>query len=258
MSDGPSGKAIHGVLRYRSSTTNPSCYILNGRRSFDSLHETGNAPNATIGGTTVSTTPASTAQESASFVAANTSEDGTGRGKYGRSNVSTSYVGGPETRPGIVGDYDGTYARRMKITSDKTSTGVLKSYDSISRNHTNSGRSNVYNNSNSPSVHVSNTGRGSIMGAIDSTYTQYGGDNLANILRLAAIIADNSNKIDDILTVLATIAVNTENTTTAIDNSNNKKIPNSSKNGLSALRTALNNTNSGEDIINAIYQIAKS
>lgn len=258
MSNGPSGKAIHGVIRYRSSTTNPSCYILNGRRSFDSLHETGNAPNATIGGTTVSTTPASTAEDSASFAAANTSEDGTGRGRYGRGNVSTSYVGGPETRPGIVGDYDGTYARRMKITSDKTSTGVLKSYDSISRNHTNSGRGNVYNNSNSPSVHVSNTGRGSIMGTIDSTYAQYGGDNLASILRLAAIIADNSNKIDDILAVLATIAVNTENTTTAIGNSNNKKIPNSSKNGLSALRTALNNNNSGEDIINAIYQIAKS
>lgn len=258
MSDGPSGKAIHGVIRYRSSITNPSCYILNGRRSFDSLHETGNAPNATIGGTTVSTTPASTAQDSAAFAAANTSEDGTGRGKYGRGNAATSYVGGPETRPGIVGDYDGTYASRMKITSDKTSTGVLKSYDSISRNHTNSGRGNVYNNSNSPSVHVSNIGRGSIMGAIDSTYAQYSGDNLASILRLAAIIADNSNKIDDILAVLATIAVNTENTTTAIGNSNNKKIPNGSKNGLSALRTALNDNNSGEDIINAIYQIAKS
>ena len=260
MSNGPSGKVIHGVLRYRSSTTNPSCYILNGRRSFDSLHETGNAPNATIGGTTISTTttPASTAQDSAAFAAANTSEDGTGRGKYGRGNAATSYVGGPETRPGIVGDYDGTYARRMKITSDKTSTGVLKSYDSISRNHTNSGRGNVYNNSNSPSVHVSNTGRGSIMDAIDNTYAQYGGDNLASILRLAAIIADNSNKIDDILAVLATIAVNTENTTTAIGNSNNKKIPNGSKNGLSALRTALNDNNSGEDIINAIYQIAKS
>jgi hypothetical protein len=258
MSNGPSGKAIHGVIRYRSSTTNPSCYILNGRRSFDSLHETGDAPNATIGGTTLSTTPASTAEDSAAFAAANTSEDGTGRGKHGRGNAATSYVGGPETRPGIVGDYDGTYAHRMKITSDKTSTGVLKSYDSISRNHTNSGRGNVYNNSNSPSTYVSNTGRGSIMGT-DSTYTtQYGGDNLANILRLAAIIADNSNKIDDILAVLATIAVNTENTTTAIGNSNNKKIPNGSKNGLSALRTALNDNNSGEDIINAIYQIAKS
>ena len=249
MTSGPCGKAIHGVIRYRSSTSNPSCYILNGRRSFDSLHETGNAPNATIGGTTVSNTPTSTAQDSASFAAANTSEDG--KGRYGRGNAATSYIGGPETKPGIVGDYDGTYAHRMKITSDKTSTGVLKSYDSISKNHTNSGRGNVYN-SNSPSVHVSNTGRGSM----DSTYTQYGGDNLANILRLAAIIADNSNKIDDILAVLATIAVNTENTTTAIGN--NKKIPNGSKNGLSALRTALNNNNSGEDIINAIYQIAKS
>ena len=258
MSDGPSGKKICGVRRYRSSTTNPSCYILNGRRSFDSLHENGDAPNATISGnTTVSTTPTSTAQDSAAFAAANTSEDGTGRGRYGRGNAATSYVGGPETRPGIVGDYDGTYARRKRITSDKTSTGVLKSYDSISRNHTNSGRGNVYNNSNSPSVHVSNTGRGSITGTIDSAYTQYGGDNLANILRLAAIIADNSNKIDDILAVLATIAVNTENTTAAIGN-NNKKIPNGSKNGLSALRTALNNNNSGEDIINAIYQIAKS
>lgn len=259
MSTGPCSKKILGVIRYKSSVSNSSCYILNGRRSFDSLHENGDAPNASIVSNSTSSVAATTSNDTTAFAAANTSEDGTGRGKYGRAKNYGKE--GPESRPGIVGDYDGTHAHRAKIKTgrgNETSTGVLKSYDSISRNHTNSGRGNVYNNSNSPSVHVSNTGRGSIMGAIDSTYAQYGGDNLASILRLAAIIADNSNKIDDILTVLATIAVNTENTTTAIGNSNNKKIPNGSKNGLSALRTALNDNNSGEDIINAIYQIAKS
>ena len=191
----------------------------------------------------------------------NASEDGTGRGKYSRAIVKNYGKEGPESKPGIVGDYDGTHAHRGAKAKtgrgNETSIGVLKSYDSISRNHTNSGRGNVYN-SNSPSIHVSNTGRGSIMGAIDNTNAQYDGDNLANIIRLAAIIADNSNKIDDILTILAAIAVNTENTTNAIGNSNNKKTPNGSKNGLSALRAALNSNNSGEDIINAIYQIAKS
>lgn len=258
MTSGPSSKKILGVIRYKSSVSNASCYVLNGRRSFDSLHETGDAPNATIGASTGTTT--TNAEDTASYAAANTSEDGSGRGKYGRGWNS---VGGPEVRPGTSGDYDGTHEHLARSdSSSKTSTGVLKSYDNISRRHTNSGRGNVYGNSNTTSI-ATHSGRGTVMNAISDAYSQYGDPNsLANVIRLAAIIADNSNKIDDVLAVLATIAVNTENTTAAIGNnmsgSGNNKPANSSKNGLSALRTALNDNNSGEDIINAIYQIAKS
>jgi hypothetical protein len=162
------------------------------------------------------------------------------------SNTIPSIVTRDVNRDLIAGTYRTGYGR---------GTGPLKSLDDIrssSRVH-----SSNNTNANNNTIVSPHTGRGST-GTINSTYTQYGGDSLANILRLAAIIADNSNKIDDILAVLATIAVNTENTTTAIGNSNNNKIPNGSKNGLSALRTALNDNNSGEDIINAIYQIAKS
>jgi hypothetical protein len=63
--------------------------------------------------------------------------------------------------------------------------------------------------------------------------------------------------MDAVLQLLGSIAVNTENTTNAI--STNKNSNNStSKNGLSALRTALDSNSSGVDIANAVYQIAKS
>ena len=246
MSGGPSGKKILGVIRYKSSVSNPSCYILNGRRSFDSLHENGDAPNATIVSGNLITN-----NNTAEMTAANTSEDG--NGKYGRGKVS-SFREGPESSVGIVGDYDGTHAHLARTSNN--GRGVLKSYDDISRNHTNSGRGNVYKSNTA----MSNTGRGVVMDAIGNTYAQYGDPNsLANIIRLAAIIADNSNKIDDVITVLATIAANTENTVNSINTtSGGTKIPNGAKNGLSALRTALNDSNSGQDIINAIYQIAKS
>jgi hypothetical protein len=65
--------------------------------------------------------------------------------------------------------------------------------------------------------------------------------------------------MDSLLTILGTIAVNTENTSnnTKTTNQSNSKA-NTPKNGLAALRNALNNNDNGQDIINAIYQIAKS
>jgi murein DD-endopeptidase MepM/ murein hydrolase activator NlpD len=47
-SSGPSGKSFHGIVLYKADGVDPSVYLLNGRRNFDSLHETGNAPNATV------------------------------------------------------------------------------------------------------------------------------------------------------------------------------------------------------------------
>ena len=196
---------------------------------------------------------------------------GSGNGRFGRGSarngktdlaklnripISKRKVTDSDTIPNIVTrDVNRDLITGTYRTGYGRGTGPLKSLDDIRSSRVYSSNNTNANNNTIVSPH---TGRGSIMSSNNNTYTQYGGDNLANILRLAAIIADNSNKIDDILTVLATIAVNTENTTTAIGNSNNKKIPNGSKNGLSALRTALNDNNSGEDIINAIYQIAKS
>lgn len=83
--------------------------------------------------------------------------------------------------------------------------------------------------------------------------------DLSELIKLITTIANNSDKMDSLLTILGTIAVNTENTakaTTAKTTTNSK--PNTPKNGLAALRTALDNSNNGQDIINAIYQIAKS
>ena len=58
MVSGPKDKYIKGIVRYKSSTSNASVYLLNGRRSFDSAHPNGGAPNATI---TNDNTSASTA-----------------------------------------------------------------------------------------------------------------------------------------------------------------------------------------------------
>lgn len=80
--------------------------------------------------------------------------------------------------------------------------------------------------------------------------------DLNQLITLINVIANNSDKMDAILQLLGTIAVNTENTSTAVSN-NNKQIT-GSKNGLSALRNALDNNSSGVDIAKAVYQIAKS
>ena len=75
------------------------------------------------------------------------------------------------------------------------------------------------------------------------------------MIGLINVIANNSDKMDAVLKLLGTIAVNTENTSNAVTN-NNKSTP--SKNGLSALRNALDSNSSGIDIAKAVYQIAQS
>ena len=59
------------------------------------------------------------------------------------------------------------------------------------------------------------------------------------------------------LQLLGAIATNTENTTTAVTNKNNKS-SNTGGNGLSALRNALDSNSSGIDIAKAVYQIAQN
>ena len=79
--------------------------------------------------------------------------------------------------------------------------------------------------------------------------------DLNQLIGLINVIANNADKMDAVLQLLGTIATNTENTTTAVTNKNNNTSP---KNGLSALRSALDSNGSGMDIVNAVYQIAKS
>ena len=79
--------------------------------------------------------------------------------------------------------------------------------------------------------------------------------NIGQLIDLVKVIADNSDKIDAIAGLLATIATNTESTTNAIHNKSSSKPP---SNGLSALRNALNGDGSGQDLLNAVYKIAQS
>lgn len=122
---------------------------------------------------------------------------------------------------------------------------LLKSLDEV-RNNKVSSKSPTSSNSIS-------TGYGS------SKYVS--GSNINNtidlnqLIGLINVIANNSDKMDAVLKLLGTIAVNTENTSNAVTN-NNKSTP--SKNGLSALRNALDSNSSGIDIAKAVYQIAQS
>jgi hypothetical protein len=79
--------------------------------------------------------------------------------------------------------------------------------------------------------------------------------DLAQMIDLIKIIATNSDKINSIIALLGAIATNTENTTTAVNSSSAKP---KESNALSALRSALSNSGSGADIINAVYKIAQS
>ena len=92
----------------------------------------------------------------------------------------------------------------------------------------------------------------------NTTYNRNTTD-LTELITLITTIANNSEKMDSLLTILGAIAVNTENTsnnTKSTTQSTNK--PDTPKNGLAALRNALTSNDNGQDIINAIYQIAKS
>lgn len=123
----------------------------------------------------------------------------------------------------------------------------LKSYDSI---HTNSNYTASINNKKLSSNNY--IGSASTIG----TSSGSNGIDLNQLISLISIIANNADKMDAILQLLGAIATNTQNTSTAISNNNKSKTTNN--NGLSALRNALDSNNSGIDIANAVYQIAKS
>lgn len=166
---------------------------------------------------------------------------GSGRGKnkvnYNRLNNISKKIPKP------------FYNKENPNGTSPSGRGVLKSFDAIrqnNRSYTSTGHSsrnvNGYNLNNGITVNSN----GSISNAsID----------LNQLIGLINVIANNADKMDAVLQLLGTIATNTENTTTAVTNKNNNTSP---KNGLSALRSALDSNGSGMDIVNAVYQIAKS
>lgn len=255
MSSGPSSKRIRGVVRYKSSSSSAASYVLNGRRSFDSAHENGGAPGATISdsGTTAQTTGTTEA---------------TANGKYGRakakngtataSNVPNIKKQGIESPYGFERDYDGSGAKRA-VTGRGHATGSsssisLKPYDSISSNRVTP--QSQTKSSNNSQIYLTEEAMAGTTPTYHSSNRTNNGLDLNELIKLISTIADNSEKMDSVLTILGAIATNTEQS----GNSSSTKPKNitGSKNGLSALRTALDSNNSGEDIINAIYQIAKS
>ena len=81
--------------------------------------------------------------------------------------------------------------------------------------------------------------------------------DLMQIIELVKVIAENSDKMNAMLALLGTIATNTEGSASTSDKTNEKIKP-AQNNALSALRSALSASGSGEDIINAVYKIAKA
>lgn len=135
--------------------------------------------------------------------------------------------------------------------------GVLKSLDEVQQHTKNKVLFGNNTSSNSSSSNnISHTNGSSNFTSTSNSISNNQQIDLNQLITLINVIANNSDKMDAVLQLLGTIAVNTENTSTAV--SNNNKQTTGSKNGLSALRSALDNNSSGVDIAKAVYQIAKS
>lgn len=143
-------------------------------------------------------------------------------------------------------------------TAEHNGRGILKSLDSVQQHTSNS---TLF--SGNTKRHSSSNTNSSVNSITNNSVSSYSGTNnntsidLNQLINLINVIANNSDKMDAILQLLGTIAVNTENTSTAITSKNNNK-NSPSKNGLSALRNALDSNSSGIDIAKAVYQIAQS
>ena len=136
-------------------------------------------------------------------------------------------------------------------TSNTNNTRILTTNtNSNNRNVGNNG--NNYSNTSTPiqNTRRENTNTGTFM---NSTF------DLNQMIQLISVIAQNSDKMSAVVELLGTIANNTENTVTTISNTNKPQTTNKTPpNGLGAIKSALDSGNSGMDIVNAVYQIAKS
>ncbi len=197
---------------------------------------------------------------------------GSGSGKYGRGKGNAEkelnieklnkipLSNKPGTDNGIIPI---SIARKSHITY---ANDPLKSLDSMQddtivysgtgrgKNHTSSNSKNTFNNTRSNRRSLS--GRG-----IEEDYllteSANNSTDLSQVIQLIQVIADNSDKIDTIIGLLTNIAYSTGGSGVDDSSNSNDKMPGFT-NGLSALRNALNSNSSGQDIIDAVYQIAKS
>lgn len=137
----------------------------------------------------------------------------------------------------------------IPYTTSNTNARIL-----TTNNNTSNSR-NVGNNYSNPSTPIQNTRRENTN---TGTFTSSTFD-LNQMIQLISVIAQNSDKMSSVVELLGTIANNTENTVTTISNTNKPQNTNKTPpNGLGAIKSALDSGNSGMDIVNAVYQIAKS
>jgi hypothetical protein len=203
-------------------------------------------------------------------------QTGTGRGRYGRGKKGR----GTSNPKSILNNNN-----RSASSNRKYGSGTGRAHNSINNI---AGSSNRLNRGISgANLRSSNTyyGRGGYTDPatgnyygepLDNAYSSNAAYNsmsnsgdLAEMLRLISTIADNSDKMQQVLEVLGTIASNTEKTNTTIAagtgrGTQSNSVPKHQKvhpgfnNGLSALRKSFEPDNTGEDIIKAVYQIARS
>lgn len=185
---------------------------------------------------------------------------GSGNGKFGRGSSRNSKadfaklnslpptrehntdirLNGASARKAVNGHTTGAY-RNASVNTGRGRGPSLVSFDSIG---TSSGNGRSYNGRGSTQTQTPMAIGRSGMGV--SNYNNSPSIDLTQLINFVSAIANNSDKIDNIIQLLGVIAGNTNNNT------------NSGSGGLAALRNALNSGGSGVDIANAVYQIARS
>ena len=191
------------------------------------------------------------------------SKSGSGRGKkYGNtsSQISSSVINHQSYR----GDPINSKYTNSKIVANQRISEKLSSKSNKSKTHNNSQIHNISNTSDINNTVSSIYGRGyfdSVRGTVSNSNSVLDNSQLISILE---IIADNSNKTDQIVQLLAAIVTNTSVSNSPSNNTSKinqliNQIKNNSNNS-SAPLTGLNQTlnNDSSNIANAVYSIAKS
>ena len=221
-------KRIKGIVRYKSSISSAASYLLNGRRSFDSAHPNGGAPNATI--------------------------SGSGRGIIKPHNTGTSkkiFTGYSDlTGPTM------TNGENSRVVANRS----IGSTGRASSNKNSAITSGSYYPNRVDAGIKTNYGGGST-GSYGASGDTVGGIDLNTLTSLVQVIADNSAKNEMIVQLLTAIAANTDKSGN-VKSSDLIKILSSNSIGttnapITSLNSILNNSTS-RDIANAVYTIAKS
>ena len=223
LSDYGAGKVL-GYATFKTSASSAKQYILNGQRTGSGRGK-GNYNENTY-----------------SF------KSGRGINKYTRSNINSS-----------INKHNARKLMHMSIPEKmEPPTGAgrglygLTRYDSINKSISSNSNTvtSTNTNSNTSSLGFNNSGIN------NNLFTTNNNLDLNTLLALVNTIANNSEQIATIVALLSTIANNTNQTEKkSTNNINNNQ---NTKNGLAALRNALDSNSSGIDIVKAVYQIAQS